>query len=675
LILNLLYFIIAVFFALIVAGWLYYMRTKKSSKVSFLLFTLRFISVLALVLLLFNPKWKKNVLRIHKPLLVVALDNSSSIKTMGSEKKMKEVLKKIQDNKDLRTKFDIQFLSFGKEVKGLDSLDFSETETNFSKLLNLQAKSSKTTEKIPMLLLTDGNQTKGSDYTYHTGKNPVFPIVFGDTTRYADVSITRLNANHYAFLENQFPVEVFVNYNSKSDISTVLSIYLNNQRVYQKNISLNSSKNSENISLMLPANQIGTHYYTARLSAINGEKNLRNNLRDFTVDVVDEQSKILIYSSFIHPDLSALKQSIESNKQRKVSLSIGKTNDIKLSDFQLIILYQPTSEMKSVFNEIEVLKKNYFIITGTKTDWAFLNKIQPYFSKNISNLKESYRGVYNNNYPNFTLQDFALDNLPPLQDVFGAIQFKTAYETLMYQKIGNTTLESPLLATFTVNNHQNAILFGEGLWQWKMWSKKEKQSFEPFDQFINAIVQYSSNTEKTNQLQLEYDKLIFSNQLQNIKAQYFDQNYKIDTRVSLTLQLTDRQNNKTIKYPFTLTNNEYQVSLKNLKNGDYFFKTIVAGKNIQASGSFRVLDYSVEDQFVSANYRHLNSLANNTGGTIVLENNIDKALSQLTIDKTYKNIQKNTKKNIEIIDWKWLLAIIVLSLSAEWFIRKYRGLI
>jgi len=29
---------------------------------------------------------------------------------------------------------------------------------------------------------------------------------------------------------------------------------------------------------------------------------------------------------------------------------------------------------------------------------------------------------------------------------------------------------------------------------------------------------------------------------------------------------------------------------------------------------------------------------------------------------------------ISLIDWKWLLGLIVLSLGLEWSIRKYRGL-
>ncbi|WP_321538780.1 hypothetical protein [Flavobacterium piscinae] len=58
-----------------------------------------------------------------------------------------------------------------------------------------------------------------------------------------------------------------------------------------------------------------------------------------------------IVSSINHPDIGALKRAIESNQQRKVS--ILKPSQIKsLQDFNVLILYQPTSEFKSVFEKI-----------------------------------------------------------------------------------------------------------------------------------------------------------------------------------------------------------------------------------------------------------------------------------------------------------------------------------
>jgi hypothetical protein len=43
-------------------------------------------------------------------------------------------------------------------------------------------------------------------------------------------------------------------------------------------------------------------------------------------------------------------------------------------------------------------------------------------------------------------------------------------------------------------------------------------------------------------------------------------------------------------------------------------------------------------------------------------------------DNRYQQVQKREQKVVPLIDWKYLLGLIVLILSAEWFIRKYNGL-
>ncbi len=74
-----------------------------------------------------------------------------------------------------------------------------------------------------------------------------------------------------------------------------------------------------------------------------------NNTKNFAVEVIDQKTNMAIVSAINHPDIAALKRAIETNAQRKVT--IVKPNDIKsLQDYNVLILYQPNSEFKSVFD-------------------------------------------------------------------------------------------------------------------------------------------------------------------------------------------------------------------------------------------------------------------------------------------------------------------------------------
>src|SRR5690606_6215708 len=119
----------------------------------------------------------------------------------------------------------------------------------------------------------------------------------------------------------------------------------------------------------------------------------------------------------------------------------------------------------------------------------------------------------------------------------------------------------------------------------------------------------------------------------------------------------------------------YQVDLSGLEAGDYTFTVKAQNETISQSGEFKILDYNVEQQFLNANVSKLQNMARQSQGTSYFINNTNTLVEQLIKDERFATIQKSTKKVVPLIDWKFLLAFIALSLSAEWFIRKYNGLI
>ncbi|MEZ4781536.1 MAG: hypothetical protein R2816_08260 [Flavobacteriaceae bacterium] len=68
-------------------------------------------------------------------------------------------------------------------------------------------------------------------------------------------------------------------------------------------------------------------------------------------------------------------------------------------------------------------------------------------------------------------------------------------------------------------------------------------------------------------------------------------------------------------------------------------------------------------------------MATNSEGSSYFIANTDDLISDLLNDSRYATIQKSTKNIVPLIDFKILLALIALSLSIEWFLRKYNGLI
>ena len=155
----------------------------------------------------------------------------------------------------------------------------------------------------------------------------------------------------------------------------------------------------------------------------------------------------------------------------------------------------------------------------------------------------------------------------------------------------------------------------------------------------------------------------------------FDKNYQFDERQSLELILRNTISKETSTIPFVLRNNNYQVDLRGLEASKYNFTVRSNNGNISKSGSFEVLEYNIEQQFLNADVTKLNQLATNTNAKSFFTDDLSALTSELISNEAYKPIQKSNKNTVPLIDWKYLLGLIVLTLSAEWFLRKYNGLI
>lgn len=669
---TIIYIIIALLFSIAISWFLYFYQQKGQRNVDFVLFGLRCISVFLLLLLFINPTIDRKQFIIQKSKLSVLVDNSTSIKFFQKDTLVQSIIDDFKTHSELNERFDINYYSFGDKFQLNDSLQFNESQTNIADPLNKVNKVLKN-DSNAIVLITDGNQTVGNDYEYSSIKNPVFPLVVGDTTQYEDVKISQLNVNRYSFINNQFPVEIFLQYEGNQSLKLRYTIENKGKIIYSKLISFSPQKNSQRIEASIKATQEGSNFYKAKIEYLENEKNKTNNLKNFSVEVIDKQTEVLILSSFYHPDLGALKKSIESDQQRKVSIRTLSKNNIKLNDFQLVILYQPNNEFKEIINELTTRKANYFLISGSKTDWNFVNNQNIGIRKNYLNQDENYTASFNAGFLNFSQKDIGFDNFPPLVNKYGETSISIPHQTLFFQNINGFTSQEPLLATSNVNNHKKVFLMGEGLWKWRSTSYLNSNSFQDFDEFIGNLVQFASSKKVRNRIDVNIKSIYNANARIQVGAFYVDENYQFDDRATLLFTTINKETKEKKVIPFSLTNNSYQLELTVLESGDYEYSVDVEGQNITKKGVFKINQFEIEQQFANANKEKLQRLSNKSEGVLYFENQETSLIDQLLTDKRFVSIQKSVNTKEELINWKWLLAIIVFLLSSEWLTRKYFG--
>lgn len=662
---------------IIAAGLSFYQylyKVKNQSKLYWFLAFLRFISLFSIFLLLINPIISRKITEIKKTPLPIVVDNSKSISELKATKEASELYLNIAKNKAINEKYDVQLFSFDNEFKSLEQLDFQGNQSHIDGVAKNLKQLYRNTN-YPVVLFTDGNQTMGNDYVFSFQENTsVFPVVLGDTTTVIDLKINQINVNKYAFLKNKFPVEVFLQYNGNETITPTFSIQSGNQTVHKQTLTFSKDKKAQSVIVLLNADKVGIAKYKAVISSNIKEKNTSNNAKNFAVEVIDQRSEIALISAINHPDLGALKRSIEVNQQRKVT--IVKPNEIKsLQNYNVLILYQPNTTFKSIFEQNKAAQINTFIITGTATDFGFLNQMQDDLLFKMSAPKEDYLATYESDFNLFAQTNIGFENFPPLEHNFGVVAAKNNVNTLLSARVRNVPVQNPIL-TFTENgSKRKAYLIGENIWKWRLENHLNKKSFEDFDLFTDKIIQFLvSNASKKN-LNVTYESFYNSGESIEITAEYFNKNYEFDDKAQLTIQVVNSKTKVAKKYDLLKATNSYKVNLDGLEAGNYSFKVTEKQSNTTFSGSFEVLDFEIEKQFVNPDKNRLEQLATNTNGKVYYPNQIENLIKSLLENENYIPTQKETIKKSPLIDWIWLLLIAVFALTSEWFIRKYNGLL
>ena len=672
--LTILYIIASGILALFVALFQYIYKMKRNL-INWSLATLRFVTVFSLLLLIINPKFDKNVIKVVKPILAVAVDNSQSIKYLNKDSLSKIATELILGNSGLSEKYDIKTYSFGKQLNQNKFLNFNEKQTNITKAIQ-DIESIHESQIAPIVLISDGNQTIGPNYGYASKafKQAVFPLILGDSIFNTDLKILQINVNKYAYLNNKFPVEIFCSYLGNKTISTELTISSGNQTIHKELLEFSPEVNSRIITPLIKTTKVGQQAYQVSLKPIQNEKNKVNNLKYISLETIDEFSKVALISTISHPDIGALKTSIESNKQRLVDILKPEEFIATNESYGLVILYQPNTEFNNVFERTKKMNNNVFIIGGSNTQWRFLNEIQSDFYLEVTGQNESFQGKINLDFMNFNSTDYRFISHPPLTTEFGQVSIKTQYETLLYKSVNGVLTNEPLWFTYENNSSRNSVLLAENLWKWRMYSFQQNLNFVTFDSFIAKVIQYLDVKNQDNRLIVDYQSVYDGGQELEISAQYFNKNYELDSNANIEITFTNNKSGRQLEFPMITDSYSYKLDLSVLDAGAYSFEVKVNKESLRKSGVIEILEFNIEQQFLNSDVSQLEQLSINTSTTMFFDSQINELIDQLLSENRFYSVQKITKKSVYLLDITFMLFLLFSSLTTEWLVRKYKGL-
>ena len=652
-----------------------------------LLALLRFLGGSAIAVLLLGPLMKQRITQVQKPSVVVAVDNSESI-AEGLEGDSTSLFSGINDlAAALSDQADVHRFVFDQKLIEADQPDFTGKSTNLSGTFEELYNRFGYQNVGAIVMATDGIYNEGSNPAYSNIKMdiPLYTIALGDTTPARDLKIEKVLHNQIAYQGDKFTIRVDVSAFNCQGNNSVLSVYSGkgtSNKVFSKSLSIKDQRFFVSEDVVLEAPSKGIKRFTVSVSPVNQEITTANNTQTIYVEVLEGRQKILILANSPHPDIGALRQAIDGNKNYESKVVYAKKFDGQVADYDLAILHglPNTKQNASTFlDKANSRNLPIWFIASNQTDMSMLNKAQDILEANGTNKStNSVQPKVSNSFTlfNYDSEDAAfLEEFPPLLAPFGEFTAAPTAQPFMNQKIGSVETNYPLLLFQQSSNNKSAVLCGEGIWRWRMYNHMKKENYAVVDELISKTIQYLAVKNDKRQFRVTQPKNLFNeNDEITFDAELYNDSYELINEPEATLRVLDEEG-KEYTYAFSKTDNSYTLNAGILPVGDYRFtgRTVYNGKDHTANGNFTIRAVELEALNTTADHNLLQLLSENYGGEMVQVNGIGGLVDKILQSDKMKPVQYNSFKTKPIINLRWLFFVILAMLSIEWFIRKFNG--
>ena len=666
---------------------LYYQKKNSFSENSIwlkrLLITLRSISLFIIIALLIGLTIEMIGYRYEKPLLITVFDNSESIKNYKNSNN--EIQKLLAFNNKLNSnnseKYESVTFTIGEKLNQQKKLSFNEQQSNLS--LAFEELSSRYYNRNigAVIFASDGNFNHGINPEY-TAKLlplcPVYTIGIGDTTPVKDCSIENILTNEVAFLRNKFPVEVTVKSTLLKGKNSTVEIYHKGKKIAQKPISIISNESYQKVNFEVDANEIGFQQYEVKVVPIKEEKNPNNNKQLFYIEVLDNRNQVLIISAAPHPDITALKSSLDKLNNLKVEAVTFDTWKNRKQNYDLIIWHKPgTNFSRENALQLQQLNKPILYFIGSETNQQIINQLNLGITVNSGNQTDDVQAYMVKENEIIDFSDEVLNGLeyfPPVQVRYGNITLPSSYQTLLYQRVGKIQKNDPLMFFKNNGNSKSGVFYGEGIWRWKMYEFAKTKRNDAFDEFFQKTSNYLVSKNNTSALRVMLPKTFNTLEDVILKAEFYDETQALNNKADIQFQLINEQKQKSV-FQFAQMGDYYTLSLGKLKAGKYSWtaSTLYHGKRHSKTGSFYVENRPIESFDNISDFSVLRKISHQSKGSFHTTNELNSILQKIESHPDVTTMSFEETKQHSLLDEFWLIIFLLLLLGTEWFLRRWFG--
>jgi len=157
-------------------------------------------------------------------------------------------------------------------------------------------------------------------------------------------------------------------------------------------------------------------------------------------------------------------------------------------------------------------------------------------------------------------------------------------------------------------------------------------------------------------------------------AELYNASYEAITDKEIKMVIKNEEG-KEFPYTFSPQGGRYKLNAGNLPVGNYkYTATVVSeGQNLIESGEFSVSALQVELTNTVADHKLLYQFAKDNGGEMVSPREVSKLAELIKAREDIAAISYENKELNDLINFRWILFLLIGLLSLEWLLRKRAG--
>jgi len=687
--------------------------------VRIVLTTLRTLALLLIILALFEWTIQSRQVETTPPLLAVAVDQSASMQQKeGGISRSERTNHLLREELPARLDREMAIRYFGFAAHpdeltpaALDSLAYGGDATDITGALE-EIKSRLLEQNLAgILLLSDGNYTQGGDpgrYAAEIGV-PIHAIGLGSAEVPADIGITHVEANPFAFAGESTPIRVTVRSTSGQREKVSLSLEGAGGEASTTRIDLQRGPLDSAVVLNYTPAAPGRRKLQVVLEPSGKDANRANNRFTLYQDVLRSKTLIFVLAGTLSPDLSLLRNHLAADERFDLKLltELGDNSGLQLDhtralqdsigESDLLVLYnfpRRTSSPRTLSLLQAALEKRprpLLFISGRDTDWNRLKPLEPFLPIRASVVSMGEMEVTpvltaaGQQHPVMQIPvagTAAWNLLPPVYTRERLLGWWPDAEILAHARPAGPAApggDAEIWPLILVRNAgaKSAAVMGYELWRWHLMMSGIGNTDETYHHFFQNLVRWLQIEQSSDLIRVRTDQSTyhFGDEVHFI-AQIVDARFQPvdDAEVELMITTSENGGAENTLYLTLTGKGSYSGAFRPEKAGDYRVEARVRrGQTLlgEATHLFSVGSYNEELSDVALKENLLRRLAQLSGGSYAPPDSAAALIAAIRGKKLHRTLTKD----VELWNRGALLAAILTLLALEWFLRRRKGML